>query len=266
MIFGCGQFTKTFLLVHFILTLVQFRALSQVTVKTIREADPGDKTRVFEFPQVVNPANPLISKKINDYLIRSFLDLERKDIKKSIFENCWRKEDAITPLSDIRFDKLCDTRNILSLSISAEGCGAYCEYFTRYYSFHTKTGQHISIDSLFTKKGLQLLLDSINLMRKEEIDGAIANLNKTFGNEKATDEDRENSAFAINLYNECKNSDYKTLTDESFYITTTAVHIILERCLPHVIRSLDEIDTFEFTFSFEYWKPYLTAYTVKILK
>ena len=155
---------KTFI----ILFLMPVFSYGQALVKEIKASDPIHKTLKYSFPLVVMPQNKKVADRINNHLASDFLDIDRTKIKKSIFENVWAtKERSIAIRSDISFKVLRNDKNVLNISIFAQGCGAYCEGFTTYYTYDLKNGARVKLDSLFNKEGKKFLLDSMNKKKKE---------------------------------------------------------------------------------------------------
>ena len=154
---------KIFLLVFLFPTLSH----SQVIVKEIKEMHPDEKARVYIFPLIKATSNA-VSTRINNTLCSDFLDVDRSKIKKSIFENIWPGgENNHRLLSDITYEVLHNSNRIFSISISAAGCIAYCEDFTRYYNFDLQTGKQFKLEDLLTPAGKKLLLDAMNKQKKE---------------------------------------------------------------------------------------------------
>ena len=128
---------------------------------------------LYIFPDIIVPNSKQISKRINFVLRSDILSVDSSNNGKHIFSQVWLTDSQASTISDISFNIIQNSNNILSLSISAEGCGAYCEEFTRYYSFNLNTGNKLTIDSIFTNNGLSVLSDSINEFRRKKIKNEI---------------------------------------------------------------------------------------------
>ena len=149
------------------LLIIPVLSFSQVIVKEIKETHPVRKTEEYIFP-LIKAKSSVVSNRINNTLCSDFLDVDRNKIKKSIFENVWPGgENNSRLLSDISYEVLQNSNRIFSISISAAGCIAYCESFTRYYNFNLQTGKQFLLEDLLTVDGKKLLLGSLNKQKKE---------------------------------------------------------------------------------------------------
>lgn len=244
-------------------------AHAQVTVREIKESNPISKDQIYIFPSIRVPGNTKASDSINNQLIFDVLEIDRRDVKKSIFENIWSTPDRTMPLLNyLSYDVLVNTSKLLSISITAESCRAYCEPFTLFYSFYTKTGERIRTDSLLTKKGLDLLRDSLKLKQQEILQSKIKSSQDTLAKNSFTSiDDKKYYEEMLELYNECleRKADF-SLSYIKFYLTPTALFISTDRCSAHVNQALDEIGEFNFEFKLADWKEYFTPYLSNVLK
>ena len=241
----------------------------QVMIKEISEINPIYKTLKYSFPLVVISQNKKIADKINNDLVSDFLDADRTKIKKSIFENVWATKEMPNPtLSDISFEVLSNDKNILNISIFAQGCGAYCEGFTTYYSYNLKNGARVKLDSLFNEEGIKFLIDSMNKMKKEILQlklKEIKDILKTQAVQKDTI-DSESYEEMETLYSDCLDKEIQSLEYQKFYIAKSVLHIISDRCSAHYNMAIDELWDFKFIFSLEPLKKYFTNYAFRLLK
>jgi len=246
-----------------------FFSYGQAKIKEIREINPIYKTLKYSFPLVVIPQNQKIADKINNNLVSDFLDADRTKIKKSIFENVWATKEMPNPtLSDISFKVLSNDRNVLNISIFAQGCGAYCEGFTTYYSYNLKSGARIVLDSLFNEEGIKLLIDSMNKKKKEILSLKLKEIKDTLSTLAVQKDsiDKESHEEMVTLYTECMDKEIKSLGYQQFYITNSSLYVISDRCSAHYNMTIDDLWSFKFTFSLETLKPYFTNYAIRLLK
>ena len=236
----------------------------QAIIKTIKETNPKYKEYNYVFPFVSVPGKKNVANKVNDYLVSDLLDIDRRKVKKSIFEHLWpTKEKPMSGLSDFSYEVLCNTKKFLSLSISAEGCGAYCEHFTSYYLFDFKTGERIKLTDLLSKEGLDQLVDSINIKKKKLLETTIKGMQDSLANQSGQlkDYDRDYLEEALLLYQDClANQQVSSIEYVKFYITKDMLFTSTGRCSAHVNRALDDIGDFDVEFALADWKKYLTAY------
>jgi hypothetical protein len=256
---------KMFLLV----LLLPILSYSQVVVKEIKETHPFEKDRPYIFP-LIKAKNNSISNRINNTLCSDFLDVERSQIKKSIFEHAWPNEDNSNPLlSDITYEVLQNSKRIFSISISAEGCGAYCEPFTRYYNFDLQTGKLFKLEDLLTPAGQKLLLASMNKQKKELLQQKIRSSKETLRKKgsAAEKDDQEYYEEMIEVYSNCFESQlYTSLEYIQFSLQKKTLVVFADRCSAHVNQNVDELGDFEFGFSLTNWKKHFTLYGLGLLK
>ncbi|MCL6260212.1 hypothetical protein M3O96_14015 [Aquiflexum sp. TKW24L] len=131
---------------------------------------------------------------------------------------------------------------ILSINVSAEGCGAYCTYWTEYFNYSTKTGKWLDISDI---------IDTTGTFKKMVFEDKVEQYNKARRNLKEnhkdsnwglSEDDYENT---LEYFNECDNS-FK-LNQYALY----ADHIeIIEECwLPHVMKPSTPIIELKYKFS-----------------
>lgn len=248
--------------------LLPVLSYSQVLVKEIKENHPVEKDEIYIFP-TVKAKSKSVTTSINNTLVSDFLDIERNRIKKSIFENIWpNEENSNGQLSDISYEVLQNSKRIFSISISAEGCGAYCEPFTRYYNFDLQTGKQFKLEDLFTTAGQKLLLAAMNKQKKELLQQKIRSA-KDILRKKGSSVNEEDKAYyeeMIEVYNSCLESQlYNSLDYTQFSLQSKTLVVFTGRCSSHVNQNVDEIGDFEFGFSLANWKKHFSAYGLSLL-
>jgi hypothetical protein len=256
---------KIFLLAFLLPTLSH----SQVIVKEIKETHPDDKDRVYIFP-LIKTKNSSISTHVNNTLCSDFLDVDQNKIRKSIFENVWpNEENSNGRLSDISYEVLQNSKRILSISISAEGCGAYCEPFTRYYNFDLQTGKQFKLEDLLTPAGKKLLLEAMNKQKKELLQQKIRSAKESLS-KKGSPVDKDDKEYyeeMIEVYSNClENRLYTSLDDAQFSLQEKTLVVFTGRCSAHVNRNVDELGDFEYGFSLANWKMHFSPYGLSLLK
>jgi hypothetical protein len=252
----------------FFILLPPFLASSQVIVKEIKETHPVRKTEEYIFP-FIKAKSSTVSNRINNTLCSDFLDVDRNKIKKSIFENVWASEEkSMNRLHDISYEVLQNSSRIFSISISAEGCGAYCEGFTRYYNFNLQTGKQFLLQELLTADGKKLLLESINKQKKETLEHKIRLAKETLRRKGSSlsEEDKEYYEEMIEVYNNCLERKYSSFEYAQFSLQQKTLIVFTGRCSAHVNRNVDELGDFEFGFSTTNWKKHFSKYGLSLLK
>jgi hypothetical protein len=254
---------KMFLLV----LLLPVLSNSQVIVKEIKETHPLRKTEEYIFP-IIKTKSSTVSNRINNTLCSDFLDVDRSKIKKSIFENVWPGgENNYGLLSEISYEVLQNSKCIFSISISAEGCGAYCEPFTRYYNFDLQTGKEFKLEELLTPAGTKLLLEAMNKQKKELLQQKIRSAKEVLS-KKGSSVDKDDQEYyeeMIEVYSNCLESQlYNSLDDAQFSLQEKTLVVFTDRCSAHVNRNVDELGDFEFGFSLANWKNQFSAFGLSL--
>jgi hypothetical protein len=246
----------------FFTLLLPFLVAGQVTVKEIKETHPVEETGEYIFP-FIKAKSSTVSNLINNTLCSDFLDVDRAKIKKSIFENVWPgEENPVGRLHDISYEVLQNSNRIFSISISAEGCGAYCEGFTRYYNFDLQTGKQFLLEDLLTADGRKLLLESINKQKKETLEHKIRSAKETLRKKGSSlsEEDKEYYKEMIDVYNNCLERTYSSFEYAQFSLQQKTLVVFTDRCSAHVNQNVDELGDFEFGFSLANWKKHFSTY------
>lgn len=248
--------------------LLPFLVAGQVTVKEIKETHPVEETGEYIFP-FIKAKSSTVSNLINNTLCSDFLDVDRAKIKKSIFENVWPgEENPVGRLHDISYEVLQNSNRIFSISISAEGCGAYCEGFTRYYNFDLQTGKQFLLEDLLTADGRKLLLEFINKQKKETLQHKIRSAKETLRKKSSplNEEDKEYYEEMIDVYTTCLEEQvYSSFEYLQFSLQQKTLVVFGERCSAHVNQNVDELGDFEFGFSLANWKKHFSPYGLSLL-
>lgn len=252
----------------FFILLLPFLATGQVMVKEIKETHPVRQTEEYIFP-LIKAKSSIVSNRINNTLCDDFLDVDRSKIRKSIFENAWSVEETpIGRLHDISYEVMHNSNRVFSISISAEGCGAYCEPFTKYYNFDLQTGKLFKLEDLLTPAGKKLLLEAMNKQKKEALLHKIGSAKETLRKKGSSlsEEDKEYYEEMIEVYNNCLERKFRSFEYVQFSLQQKTLVIFGERCSAHVNQNVDELGEFEFGFSLANWKKHFNTYGLSLLK
>ena len=131
---------------------------------------------------------------------------------------------------------------ILSINVSAEGCGAYCTNWTDYFNYSTQTGKWLDINTVVNTTGLfrKMVIED----KTEQYDKARLELKEALTDpDWGLTEDEYDSA--LEYYNECDNS-FKL---KKFVLYPDSIEIIDECCMPHVMKPLAPIIELKYGFS-----------------
>lgn len=234
--------------------------LQKATIKTIKciNNNSRDKlSKVYYFPEV-DMSNKFVADKVNSILRKEFLFVDTNCKKEDIFNSVWDTKEQVASLYNTTFKILNNDNYILSIALSAEGCGAYCEDFTSYYNFDLKTGNKLKLDSIFNSGGLNLIADSLYFLKQQKVKEKI----KEIEIEKPDSSMIEDYNLTLYLYYEClERKVYREfIADEQFSIYKNEIIIYLDRCSAHWNRALDDLYTFKFQFNLCALREYLTPF------
>jgi hypothetical protein len=236
-----------------------------VKIQTITQTNPITR-EVYIFPKVVS-SNTLAAQRMNNTM-RMDLLTETKNVKDAdIFKEVWTTKDKpMAQLNEIAFEKIAVNPIYICLSISAEGCGAYCEGFTRYYMFNTKTGNLLTPDSIFNKDGINFILKTINNYKAEMINSQLKLIEDSLRSPKA--KDKENFTDMKDMYTDCLQ--YKTdpgdISSMTFFIKGNSLTVITGRCSPHALMALDELWEFKNEFRLKEMTKLLSKFGLALIK
>jgi len=133
-------------------------------------------------------------------------------------------------------------RGILSINISAEGCGAYCTSWTDYFNYSILNGKSLNISDLIDNSvEFKTRVIKDNKAQYAEQKRKL----KEMLNDQDSEVDETTYRWALENYEDCeKNSDL-----ESFAIYTDRIEIIEDCYLPNAIKNLTPIIELKYNFS-----------------
>ena len=221
-----------------------------VTFEEIR-LEPNPKFFNVKYVTIVYPIvvtkNSAVDEMINNEIKTQVLDIEDNNASaaKLLAE---RIDEGLINLSyEVSFKK----NNILSMSITSEGCAAYCSSYDNYFNFDLKTGELIGISTIID----ETKIDSLRtLVQKEK--------------RKALDEYKREEFLEIGGLH-IDSADYRGIVnyvDENcldsieignFSLSDSAIEF-MDRCVfPHVIRSQEPVYHLVYSYKFlsEFLKP-----------
>lgn len=182
-----------------------------------------------------------------------------------------KSESPMAPISDISFVVDRSDARLLALSISAEGCGAYCEGFTRSFVFDADNGRRIRGAELFTTAGADAVASLLARQRGGRIKAEIAKLkaaadpDSKVGKTKS-DEERDSSREAAEMYEACLpqytevRRGAAALAIDDIQLKAASVTFVRGRCSNHAMQALDSLGEFSNAMSLKDLEPHLSAY------
>lgn len=142
----------------------------------------------------------------------------------------WAREQIVY----IDFNVTYSANGILSLNISAEGCGAYCSYWTEYFNYSTITGNPLGISDIIDTTEefkTRIFKDKKIQFEKQKIEL------KEMLNDSESELDQSTYEWALEYYENCENSfDLK-----SFSIYPDYIEINRNCYLPNAIKNLTPV-------------------------
>lgn len=142
--------------------------------------------------------------------------------------NKWAEEG----LEYLDFEVTYNKNSIVSLNISAEGCGAYCTDWTEYYNYSTKTGKPVDIASIIdTIGGFRDLVLKDNSKQFEKYKN---DLRKQYLN-KEENIDSDTYKMALEYCKECQS----TFNFRAFKLSPDSIEIIKNCWVPHFMLPLE---------------------------
>ncbi|MGC4036867.1 MAG: hypothetical protein QM764_12990 [Chitinophagaceae bacterium] len=163
-------------------------------------------------------------------------------------------------LTDLDYTITFKNKNILSLQLNGEGCGAYCSSWNIYLNFDLNTGKQIRIEDL-------IQLDKFDSFKEIVFQQKTDTLQKYLAEEK--------EMFDRNEMGDLDSSDYDWIKGEVtncmsnaainvFSLKKTELEIIDPCDLPHAIQSQTPI--YELKYSYLFLKPFLKKEFLEKLK
>ncbi|OYU80662.1 MAG: hypothetical protein CFE23_08025 [Flavobacterium sp. BFFFF1] len=229
----------------------------------IQDIHPGPYTQLVEsFPKIIMEKSSVIAQKINDTLQSELFKAKPGTAEEHLLDEI--RTDAMPMLRDVSYKIILNDDRILCLEFNMEGCGAYCESFTRYYTFDLNNGQKIMPNDLFTESGLKKLTAKINTDKVNKIKRQLLEINKSLNtNSKGPNgENRNTLNEMLVMYKNCLQyqAEDGELSDYKFAVNPGKLYFYTERCSAHVNRAIDELDEFVYELEIKYWTSYLTPY------
>jgi hypothetical protein len=210
---------------------------------------------IYTFPILVSHGNDSAVARINRTLQQAELELEVGTQDSSIFEKIWPAEDSFSGITEFGYRIIENSSKIFSIEFNKEGCGAYCEGFSSYYSFDANTGALLKLDQILTETGFHQL-------RKEVIEERRTLIQQSIEQADSTEEGMEMKE----MYTQCL--DYITelsFNPLAFYVDNGKIVLLGSRCSSHAQLAIDEIGEFENTRSTEQISGYLNSYGKSLL-
>lgn len=218
-------------------------------VDTIRAAQPWPPYAEYSLPRLVMPEHPEVATTINRHLAIDFLEADPDTAGDRLFDKVWG--DTVTGwmprLSYLEWEVHHPLPEVVDIELSAEGCAAYCEGFTRHYIYDLRDGRYLDYDSLFTPSGLVAVNDTLDKLWRSTLRTYVDSLEIGLSGPDLTPGDKEVAQLVAVLYLDC----LEERVDLAPYVEdvqplTTGMRFFIARCAAHVNQNLDELDPVSF--------------------
>ncbi len=232
-----------------------------VVVDTLSAMQPWSPYEEFTFPHFIIPGKPQLAERIERDLCIDFLEVDPDTAKGSIFQQVWGDRASAAPqrLSSLSWTSEQPLPEVLSVSFTAEGCGAYCEGFTIHYNYDLRDGHRLQFDSLFTATGRIAVDDSLRSNWQGAVEAHISLLlHDSLPGADGSNEYREWREDALSMYRQCllERADYRPYVSDVEPLGQ-ALRVHIARCSAHANRNLDELDAVEVDLPYKWLRRYL---------
>ncbi len=192
----------------------------------------------ISFPVIIAKTDS-ISRKINAQISATFIEpaYETKPFEIGL-------DSAIkNGLINLSYEVTYNRNNILSITINAEGCGAYCSSWQTFFNFTISTGNAILITDLI-KKDKQLQFKGMVLKRKTEALNAY---------KKDIAESLKNNEVDIDTYTwalqEVDSNCIEAASLDRFFLSADELEVVDDCPLPHAIRFIEPSYKLNYTYT-----------------
>ncbi|MBK6628775.1 MAG: hypothetical protein IPG35_14475 [Flavobacteriales bacterium] len=215
-----------------------------------RAALPPNET--WTFPRIGLPQRPAVAARIDRDLCIEFLEVDPDTAGGNLFDLVWGDaEDRTMPrLRDLEWSVRQPFPEVLEVELSGEGCGAYCEGFTKRYQFDLRTGRRLDFDSLFTPEGITAINDTLLKAWNALLNDHIASMLDSLTDSEIDPEYMDQYRAEVEMYARCQ----AERTDDPYVadlkLDAQGSRFFIARCAAHVDQNLDELDPVSFVLAY----------------
>ncbi len=211
-----------------------------------------------KFPWVVGPS-AAAADRINTLLFLDVLEIAPPRGSPSSYA-LPKPAGALVPVTPDGFTVLRRDDRVLSIAVSAEGCGAYCESFEKAFLFDLASGRRVTDADLLTPAGRAAIARRGAQAFAVAIGAEVAALSKPHARD-LPDGDRD---LLRSTYVECRDRQREAAKagrlGGTLRIVASGAEVVFGRCTPHVIRALDDLGDFTYRVSAAELATGLSAY------
>ncbi|WP_032939996.1 hypothetical protein [Citrobacter youngae] len=213
-----------------LLLLSSHASATQLEIKNLEYRYPNSTEMQYRVPWFTSTDNPQVAKRINDYIFASFINQLPGNSPQTTVNQFANSE--MNPTANLDYAVEYRDDKILSLNITVEGCGAYCESYNVPVNFDLASGAAITLSDLFSRSTMAELNTRIRKDIRSQIDTFVA-----------AQKEGEDSGYA-EFYASCA-----TYTDGLYYIDKFSLQkdhlaFLNGRCSNHANRAGDELGDF----------------------
>jgi len=238
------------------LILVSFHLSAQTCTVNAIQFKPSIKffsTQAYtvSFP-VITTRDKKIGDKINETIQRELIDAEFMDLPFREAMKATLENGLISMSYSVTFNR----DGICSITIAAEGCGAYCSAWYRYLNFDLNSGEIVSIDDMIKKVALNSLKDRVF---KDKI--VALNKYKEEMQEALVRQEVDSSTYHWAL-TEVDGYCINTINMDAISLTDSGIEI-KDRCeFPHAIQS--QAPSYDLVYDYKLLEGYLEERYLRI--
>jgi predicted TPR repeat methyltransferase len=231
-------------------------AAAQLAVESLEATHAsGEK---YRFP-VIAGDSPAASR-INTFLQASELEKLPGRYRHAAFEEVWPEEDSFHGTTRMDYVVGTNAPALLSVTIQRESMGAYPSSSSATYNFDARTGEVITLTTLFSPAGLAQLRERVAQQRLRVLDDFVAGKPVSAGSPDPLRlrSDAGEAEEQRELYRECRSHVAEDdLGYDDLALGESSLTLRREPCAPHVIQALDDLGDFGVTLSYEELRPQL---------
>lgn len=250
-----------------LLSAVACTTPESLRIVAVTEGDSTDAGSYYRFP-LLRGGEPKATSYVNSQLTEAVLSVKPDDVEESLFEKVRATEDFPIPtLANVNYRIERFNEFGLSVTIVAEGCGAYCEYWERTFNFLLETGEWLPAPTFLKFDGNARLLRVVEAEVQQTIQQELNRL-KTLSADQRTDEFEtlENYQLALEMYEGCLSSaEYVNYAGMQFAVLSDSFRITVPRCSNHAMRALDAVGDFVVEVPISDWEDFISDYGRRFL-
>ncbi|WP_035052836.1 hypothetical protein [Andreprevotia chitinilytica] len=189
---------------------------------------------------------------------------------------------AVDGMPTQSFSVIRNDGRVFSIQFDQEGCGAYCENYSTYYSFDATTGRQLTMEDLFTPAGLRDLAKRMSKEQQMRYKNELISLRKELKAQQkshaGSKDDLDDLQARIELNSQCagenaepsdtppaKVDPLESISYYKYVVLDKALTLSAGRCSNHAMRALDDVGDVDLTIPFTTLYRGMTPYGKTLL-